>query len=169
LAEAFYTALQALEICFRNTIAGQLGTRFGTDWFQNGRPSFRNDAVRSIADAANNLRLSRKPVAVDPLIAELSFGFWVSLLGPRYDATLWRQTLYAGFSRSSKPISRSIVHGRFNALRRFRNRVAHHEPIFHDDLQLRHDEIIDAIAWMSDETAKWAAGCSRFSDVFAAP
>jgi hypothetical protein len=88
-------------------------------------------------------------------------------MGPRYDATLWRGALYKAFlAEGGKP--RSIVHGRFNAIRRFRNRVAHHEPIFDRALLQIHDEIIGAIRWMCRETASWAAYHSRFEEVQAA-
>ena len=49
----------------------------------------------------------------DDIVAELNFGFWVGLMGPSYDATLWRQTLYKSFLASGGQ-KRSIVHGRFN-------------------------------------------------------
>jgi hypothetical protein len=98
-------------------------------------------------------------------VAELNFGFWVGLLGPSYDATLWRQTLHKGFIASGGGQKRSVVHGRFNALRRFRNRVAHHEPIFHRPLEQLHVEIIQSINWMCRHTSRWAAHHSRFDAV----
>ena len=100
------------------------------------------------------------------LVAELKFAFWVGLLGPHYDATLWRKALYKGFlARGGKP--RSTVHNQFNALRRFRNRVMHHEPIFRRPLFQLHDEIIEAIEWMWCDTAAWTAHHSRFPTVHA--
>ena len=60
------------------------------------------------------------------------------------------------------------VHGRLNAIRRFRNRVAHHEPIFHRPLEELHEEIMETIGWMCPNTAAWARHHSRFPAVFAA-
>ncbi|MFO0437906.1 MAG: hypothetical protein ACK5YD_05205, partial [Phenylobacterium sp.] len=60
------------------------------------------------------------------------------------------------------------VHRRLNALRRLRNRIAHHEPIFHRDLETDHAEVIEAIRWMSADTADWAMLTSRFPEVFRA-
>ncbi len=93
----------------------------------------------------------------DYIVAELNFGFWVSLLGKPYDATLWRHTLHKGFRASGGGKKRSDVHGRFNAVRRLRNRVAHHEPIFHKPLLQLHTETIEAIGWMCKHTSAWAA------------
>lgn len=98
------------------------------------------------------------------VIAELKFAFWVSLLGRSYDATLWRQCLHKGF-QSGRGRRRSDVHGRLNAIRRFRNRVAHHEPIYDKAMQM-HGEIIEAIGWMCLDTQQWTIGMSRFHEVY---
>jgi hypothetical protein len=63
-------------------------------------------------------------------------------------------------------VKRADVHGRFNAVRRFRNRIAHPEPIFHRDVKQTHDEIIDAIGWMCRDTAAWTEHHSRFMAVY---
>ena len=54
-----------------------------------------------------------------------------------------------------------------NALRRLRNRIAHHEPIFQKDLRLMHDETIEAIRWLCPITAAWADTNSRVRVVLA--
>jgi hypothetical protein len=115
------------------------------------------------------LAQSRKAITLGAVVAELSFGFWVSLLGPRYDATLWRASLYRAFRENGARMKRDRVHGRFNALRRFRNRIAHHEPIFLNNLANTHAEIIEATNWMCSDTAAWTLHISRFAIVFAGP
>jgi hypothetical protein len=42
------------------------------------------------------------------------------------------------------------------------------EPIFHRDLETDHAEVIEAIRWMSADTADWAMLTSRFPEVFRA-
>lgn len=164
LSEAFYTPLQSVEICLRNCIHEQLTGRYGDEWYRNQDAPLNQDSRRMIADVIEELRKDRRPVIPGQIVAELKFAFWVGLLGPRYDANLWRTVLYKAFlADGGKP--RSTVHGRFNAIRRFRNRVAHHEPVFERPLQQIHDEIIEAIRWMCRETANWAAYHSRFERV----
>jgi hypothetical protein len=165
LAEAFYTPLQCFEVCLRNTLNLRLSLTYGADWPTNGKPPFEQGFLKSISDAIDVLKKDGHDYSTDALVAELNFGFWVGLLGPSYDATLWRQTLFKGFLAKGGGQKRSTVHGRFNALRRFRNRVAHHEPIFSRPLQQFHDEIIEAIAWMCRHTSDWAAHHSRFDEV----
>lgn len=161
LSEAFYTPLQCLEICLRNKLDRELSLSFGPDWYQNGGPGFNHVAVQMIQKALDELRNSKSPVSPGAVIAELSFGFWVSILAPRYDATLWRSSLTKAFRQNGRPMKRDGVHRRMNALRRFRNRVAHHEPIFQRDLQMTHDEILEAIGWLCMHTAAWTESHSR--------
>jgi hypothetical protein len=56
-----------------------------------------------------------------------------------------------------------------NALRRFRNRIFHHEPIFHRPLEDLHDQLLEAIGWMDAATGAWAAHHSQFRQVFNSP
>jgi len=159
LSEALYTTLQGLEICLRNTIDFSMDAVYGCDWFLNGNAPLQQNAQQAIQDAIAEL----KNPTHDSIIAQLKFSFWVSLLGPRYDKNLWRDALCKGF-RAKSGKKRSDVHGRMNALRRFRNRVAHHEPIFGTALQM-HTEALEAIEWMCRDTHAWVYACSRFTDV----
>lgn len=169
LAETFYTPLQALEICLRNHIDIQLVATYGPDWMTNGQPPLNGWAQNQIATASRDLATANAPVAPGAIVAELHFGFWLSLLAPQYDATLWRTACHRAFRANGRGLARRTVHGRLNAIRRFRNRVAHHEPIFQANLQQVHDEIIEAAEWMCPQTAAWALHHSRFPAVLAAP
>jgi hypothetical protein len=137
---------------------------YGIDWLQNGRPGFNQDHRQMIQDAFDEFPDLKNPPSASDIVAELKFAFWVGILAPQYDGTLWRKALFRAFLGKNGQ-KRSIVHGRVNALRRFRNRVMHHEPIFHRPLQQTHDEIIEAIEWMCPETSAWTAHHSRFDDV----
>lgn len=166
LSEAFYIPLQSMEICFRNTINDALCAKFDPEWFRPGKVQFDQDGVDTITEIVRQLNQTQIPVTTGAVVAEMNFGFWVSLLAPRYDTRLWRTCLYKIFVDPAQKLSRQTVHGRMNALRRFRNRVAHHEPIFHKDILGVHDEILGATAWMCPDTAAWAAHHSRVPTVF---
>ncbi len=165
LSEAFYVPLQCMEICFRNRLCLQLAEQYGDDWPTNNKVPFRADSADAIADGLDAIK-NPSPRTGD-VVEELNLGFWVGLIGPRYDSTLWRTTLHRAFRVGGRR-SRSVVHGRFNALRRFRNRIAHHEPIFVRNLNRTHDEIIEAIGWMCADTSRWAAHHSRAPAILAA-
>lgn len=160
LSEALYTTLQGLEVCLRNSINHELRGRYGDDWMENNAAPLLTAATDQIQEVIGNLD---NPTH-DAIVAELKFSFWVGLLGPGYDNTLWRSALYKGFAATSGK-RRRVVHGRINALRRFRNRVAHHEPIY-DGAQQMHTEALEAIEWMCRDTHAWVAACSRFEEVY---
>jgi hypothetical protein len=163
-SEAFYIPLQFFEICLRNALNEQLSNRYGADWLTNGQPPFMQNTADWIQEAIYELGGLTNGTGHGHVIAELKLAFWISLIAKRYDATLWRQALYKAFlAKAGKP--RDAVFGRANALRRFRNRVAHHEPIFKKDLDKTHAEIIESLEWMCCDTAKWAASLSRYNDV----
>jgi hypothetical protein len=165
LSEAFYTPLQCVEICLRNKINCQLSDTYGELWFQNGNPPLEDDSLRMIFEAKEELTKGGK-VTPGRMVAELKFAFWVGLLAQKYDSTLWRKCLYKAFPAAGGR-SRKTIHGRFNVIRRFRNRVAHHEPIFHLGPVVRHQEIIEAIGWMCRNTSAWALHHSRLPIVAA--
>jgi len=142
-----------------------MAQKYGEDWYKNGLPPLEADALQEIASAVAELEKGGGEASLGRIVAELRFSFWVGLIGPRYDTTLWRGALYKAFTaRSGMP--RKKVHGRFNALRRLRNRIAHHEPIFHRPVEQLHNETIEAISWMCRDTAAWAEHHSRFNAVY---
>lgn len=167
LSEAFYTSLQSCEVALRNTISIQMSNVYGVDWFQNGNAPLNHVARDMILGAQRELQ-HLDPIPPGALIAELKFAFWVSLLAIQYDATLWRGAIYRGFQKGAGR-NRTIVHGRFNMIRRFRNRIAHHEPIYHRNLTQTHAEILEAIGWICPDTRAWTAHHSRALAVIQAP
>lgn len=169
LAAAFYAPLQTLEICLRNHLNDQMTSIYGADWMTNGHPPLNGWAQKEILDAEKGLGSAKAPVTGGAIVAELHLGFWISLLAPQYDATLWRSACHRAFRYNGKGLARKMVHSRLNAIRRFRNRVAHHEPIFHANLEQAHEEIVEACSWICVQTAAWARLHSSFPEIWAAP
>lgn len=167
LSEAFYTPLQCLEVCLRNTIHEEMSVNYGAKWLTNGLVPFTGVSTSMISQAVDELQRDGHGAEANDLVAELKFAFWVGLLGPSYDSTIWRKALYRGF-RVGGARKRHPVHSRLNAIRRLRNRIAHHEPIFHRDTVTDHSQIIEAIGWMCVHTAAWAGHHSRVPEVFQA-
>ena len=116
--------------------------------------------------------LSHPPVEVtgpqDPgrIVAALSLGFWVALFAKRYEEDLWRPVLHQCFNPRQ---DRRRVHDQLNRLRRLRNRIVHHEPILHWNLQADHDLILGLLGLLSPETKTWVEHHSRVLEVLALP
>jgi hypothetical protein len=84
LAEAFYTPLQCLEVCFRNTLNLRLSATYGADWLTNGRTPLEAGFIKTIGDVVSDLAKGGHSNNPDDVVAELNFGFWVGLIGPSY-------------------------------------------------------------------------------------
>lgn len=165
LSEAFYGALQGLEVTLRNRVDRALASGLGcADWYNTG--ILHPEQSRPLEQAKQALTREAKPLSPGRIVAELSFGFWTGMTGPKY-SDLWRLHLVRVFAR--RPLQRAEAHERLNSIRKLRNRIAHYEPILSRPLDRDFNRILDAIAWMCPVTASWVRAQSAFPERFAAP
>lgn len=137
LSQEFFTVISCFEIALRNKIDERCITNFGDDWLREGARAngiFDNQNTiltkRNINDAIRKLGSS---YSHNKLVAELGFGFWRYLFAQKqYYAT--GRTLLKIFP--SKPKStpttqynQNYVFNQLAEINKFRNRIAHHEPI----------------------------------------
>lgn len=176
---AFYGPLQGLEVALRNAMHRELVAGYGPDWYDNVACGFDAGTLRRIEAAKDDLR--RDGYAVDPphLVAALPFGFWVALLGRggragglgaakrNYEMTLWRPCLHKAF-RYAK-VSRAQAHHPLDYLRTFRNRIAHHEPIFLRHLTADYQSILTVAGWISPDAQGWIDHHSRVEEILTIP
>lgn len=174
---AFYGPLQGLEVVLRNAMHRALSSIYGADWYDNPACGLDAGAQARIAGVKTDLR--REGYVIDPphVVAALAFGFWVSLLGrgglrpgaekASYEMTLWRPALHRAFPNVRRP--RSDVHRPLDYLRTFRNRIAHHEPIFARHLEADYASIMEVTGWICLDTRDWIAHHSRVADILSLP
>jgi len=126
-AAAFYESLHLLEVALRNTLNNALTAHWSPTWYRDRSvplsPGSRTEVAKAIQRATQG-GITESPGRV---VAELTFGFWWSLLGDNYDQRLWKPCLKQAFPAS---VRRRRLHATLDDLRRLRNRCAHHEPIF---------------------------------------
>ncbi|MDR7304533.1 hypothetical protein [Haloactinomyces albus] len=72
-----------------------------------------------------------------------------------------------GTHRPNDARGRKVFLRRIELLRKFRNRVAHHDPIRARDLHKDHDRILDVTALIHPGLAMFLQGHSRVSEVLA--
>jgi len=180
ISAAFYGPLQALEISLRNAMHRQLAHTYGACWYDNPAAGLDSRAAARITDAKRDLQ--RNGHAADPpdIVAALSFGFWVALLGAggrlsppqqgnaSYERTLWRPALHRTFSNAG-PWNRKGALGPLNALRLLRNRIAHHEPVFARNLGEDYRNILDVLGWISAHKRNWVEVHCRVPSLLALP
>ena len=179
ISAAFYGPLQGLEVALRNAMTRHLTAVYGSSWYDNPACGFDAGTLNRIAAAKDELR--RDGYLIDPphLVAVLSFGFWVALLGSggrsaglgapkrNYEMTLWRPCLYRAFPHTR--ISRRQAHRPLDFLRTLRNRIAHHEPVFTRHLWADYQSILTISGWIDPDTRDWIDHHSRVSDLLTAP
>ena len=153
LCETLYVPSQMVEIGFRNHLHEVMSNRFSVCW----PLLFNSPALRALpAGARDQIRkaaqkINRKPHTTDAIVANLTFGFWCRMLDDDYDTVLWRQGIHHSFPLLPPDMDRAALREHMMAIRDFRNRVAHHEPVFSKGPQRHFGMMVQAIAWMSPE------------------
>jgi len=172
LCEALYPALNAIEITLRNSIHSNLSRRYDDDhWFD--RPNLLEDRQRKqVEEAYQRLRLRHRPENAGRIVAELHFGFWSSLLNRPYEGSFWAPNGYELLRRTFPDASRrlqkpTLFRSRVYEINTFRNRVFHYEPIWKlADLARIHEQILEAIGWLSSAMRNWVTHFDRFHEVY---
>lgn len=166
LCESLYPALNCLEISLRNSIHKAATQEFGAaNWF--GR-CLRRQEIDALNQLANDLRNRHRPTGASDLVSNLTLGFWLSLFRTRYEQVLWPKLLEPVFPHCPRDQrTRQIVYVRLDRIRRLRNRVFHHEPIWHlPDLPQQHRLILETIGWISPAMLAMTRLLDRFDSVY---
>ncbi|MBI0445353.1 hypothetical protein [Deinococcus sp. DB0503] len=182
LAEALSTPLHVLEVVFRNRFEVFLTHRYSPTWFQDAgflAILASHDEARQLSKAKAALTQAGKAHTSGRIVAELHFGFWTGLLNRRYRGQFWgpawhtllpQQTLIPArptsgdLSRLEGQVVRDL-----HMLRRLRNRVSHHEPLWNDpDLWQKHQTLLELLSWMEPEVCAWLAHAqlNRFPGIY---
>jgi hypothetical protein len=160
VAAAMLAPLHLCEVVIRNAVSDAISSVYGNNWpwspgFEKSLPNPAKGykARQDLVTARNG------KTTVGKVIPDLKFVFWQTLFTSRFDSRLWEPHLVAVMPHldPSKNVaqSRLLIYQELEQLRKLRNRIAHHEPVFQrnlaDDLQKAHD----LIAFRCPVTAQW--------------
>ena len=170
ISEAFYPYLSVLEIGLRNSINDQLSRRFKSEyWFDTSE--FIKIASRfqidRISEAKGSILREKKEITAGKVVSELSFGFWTSLLDSKFERSLWK-SIRLSFPNCPKEIrKRKTMSAKFNAVRKLRNRIFHHESITWNLKVLSNykEQITEGINWLDKDLLKWSEDLFRYENV----
>ena len=168
LCEALYTSFQILEVGVRNSMHFQIAKNFNDqDWLKNENSFLHPEEISAVQKTKLSLNKRRINQNEPELVAEMSFGFWTSLLDTRYE-TLWHKITLGTFPYVPKAHrTRAEISKRMNAARKLRNASFHHHSIWHwSDLKIQHHGIRDLIRWISPSLDEAAYAIDRFPKVF---
>lgn len=179
IAESLHTCLHFTEVTLRNAIHQEMSVKFNNPlWFEDPavvtQPTI--DKIQEIRqDIAREARQDQRTVPVitaGDLVAKASFGFWVSFFYGAYTnptSQLWsghslKRVFPHATNEQRKPRELRKV---FERVRRLRNRVSHHEPVWNrPHLVTAHTEIHEVIRWMNPEMEVLASQLDRFQAVY---
>lgn len=103
-------------------------------------------------------------ISTDDVVAKLPFEFWVGLLGKDFDSD-WHATIKKVFPYAPSGTSRRDIWLLADEAKELRNRMAHHEPVFHLPLDGNHEGILALVGYRCRETRGWVRHFSTFSSV----
>jgi hypothetical protein len=164
VSESLYSIIQGLEVALRNRVHKILSEGFASEAWYDVCP-LEERQTRDIQDAVERILDDGKDPTPGSVVAELMFGFWVSLFGTDYAQTLFDQHLWKCFPHTKA--KRKDVAKKLKIIRYLRNRVAHHESVIGKlghvrDLTKDVGSILELVGWVCPITAKWIAAYSSF-------
>ncbi|UAA40675.1 Abi family protein [Paraneptunicella aestuarii] len=161
LAKAFLFPLHILEVTLRNRINDIFQTRFGEGWHTEHQflSKLNQESTASLTKA-----IARSPKNTTPdIVSTLTFDFWSNLFRDDYDRDFWQSSMVDLLPHVAK--TRKEFQHNIKNINRFRNRIAHHEPIHKLNISVQHTEIIDTIGWLCTDTKDWVRHHSTVNSI----
>jgi hypothetical protein len=172
LSAAFMVPLHLLEISLRNAVVEALNRVHTANWPWN------NGFIRSLPSPskAYNPRRDLEGVAqrqptMGKVVAELKFAFWEKMFTLRHDEKIWNKHIKVVFPHAPSQLSiqelRKRIYDDIFKIRKLRNRIAHHEPIFVRDIQDEYERIFELVQWRDTVTSDWMKGFQKVEGLLA--
>lgn len=165
ISAAFIVPLQMCEVAARNGVVLALESIYGHNWhlsqsFIQSLPRQRRGYCSHTDFVSTCAGLQRKRcLTAGKLVADLKFAFWENMLTSRHDQRLWQQHFRTSFPHADNTMpyydARLKANQFLEKVRRLRNRIAHHEPIFNRTIIDDYERIRALIHWRSPTSADW--------------
>ena len=169
LAESFYVSLSVFEVTLRNALSRELESMTGRhDWYAifPNTPGLTN-LNRYITKANKQIAGRHESSTPDKIIAELTLGFWVTLLNSEYEKILWKNLRKAFPYMPKQQRQRKNISAPLNIFRTLRNRVFHNESICWNlqRVEAIHQEMVTMMGWINKDAPDWLQQIDRFQEV----
>ena len=174
LSQAFHPMLTQFEVFLRNSISIILTKYFSdNDWIMSQKLKFMSDPtlrksgfylLKSIKRSEKKLKLKGIPISSGKIISEQNFGFWLAFYLPHHYKLVSGKPIQV-FRFKPHSVNRASIYAKLDAIREFRNRVNHCEPICFDGdnisclkaLEIR-KELYDLIGWIEPDLLSFIMG-----------
>jgi len=174
VSAAFMVPLHLCEVAIRNAAAEAIQAVHGPTW------PWVNGFVRSLPVSKNprhynpqvNLQdVASKRPTVGKVVSEVNFAFWEKVFTAGQDERMWdphfRTVLPGCPAALSVQQARAKVYSDLEKMRKFRNRIAHHEPIFSRALDQDYAIIRELVEWRRPDAAAWLDKIERVTGLLA--
>ncbi len=179
LACALLFPMHVCEVSIRNAASEAIEKIFGPNWPYD--PSFQKTLPSPFGPVFNPrnelLRAANKfPGAPGKVIADLKFAFWETMFTKRFDTQVWYRHIAIVLPYASSELGTNVpaairkeVHDKLELIRKIRNRVAHHEPVFHHNLQGVFDASLKLISLRCSDTHQWVQKSEEVTPLLSSP
>jgi hypothetical protein len=182
LCSAALPALHVLEVALRNEMyAASLEILRGRPlrfhevpcWLDANPSLLERREADAVEEAKRLLRRNPRHLTPGRLVAKLHLGFWMNLCNRPYEhgrvggPRLWprmAKLVFPHCPRSQR--EREQIRARLDSIRTFRNRIAHHDPVWDSRFIERYQEILEAIGWMNPPVRQAVERTDRVRAVF---
>ena len=168
--------LHICEVVVRNAASEAIGAIHGANWPWN--PGFQSNLPPRLTGTRYSPRRDLQNVSAvhttpGKVIPELKFAFWEHMFTARHDVKIWKSQILRVFPNCESSQTWYNVRGRVNAdlqvIRKLRNRIAHHEPIFARNLTAEFGLIRNLVDLRSPIVTSWMMGNQIASELLAKP
>lgn len=164
ISSALFECSAVCEVVIRNAISNAIQVIYGSKW------AWDNTFIASLPKNTKEtlLKINKTFTTIDKIIPELPFYFWQNLFTARFDNKIWKHCLKNTLPNANHgnliKLRESVFYDLEN-IRKLRNRIAHHEPIFNRNLQGDYERIIKIINYCSIDTADWVKSWQRVGEL----
>lgn len=172
VSAAFLAPLHVCEVVMRNAVSEALETVYGPRWPWS--PGFEQSlpAPGIGYSPRRDLQYVRRfQISTGKVIPELKFVFWQKMFTSRYDRRVWNVHLRQVLPNldPARPVAqlRQSIYDDLEEIRKLRNRIAHHEPIFTRNLSSDLQGIVSLLELRCKVTAAWMMANQQASSIIA--
>lgn len=169
LSASFILPLHIYEITLRNAISEAISLRYGNDWPID--PAFRNSL--SGKQRTELINASGGYTGVGKVLPELKLVWFENMLKNNHNLRIWTPFIRTVFPHAIGPDEDTIREALKTdcfLIRKLRNRIAHHEPIFNQvNLTSLLPAIVKAIEWRCSVSKAWLSKLEEVTRLMAKP
>ncbi|NVK84899.1 MAG: hypothetical protein HWE21_11305 [Cytophagia bacterium] len=174
LAQSIHPIITQFEVVLRNSLNIQMTSHFvDNDWIINQKNGFMRHPTlkhsnfflkRSIQKSENDLNQRGIPITSGKIISHQTLGFWLALFLPHHYSLIGGQPIHIFINKPTTE-NRASIYSKLDAIRNFRNRVNHCEPLCFNGNNIDCTEILEIrnqlynlVAWIEPDLVPFFKG-----------